>query len=118
MSRNNGMSFQCKQCGNCCLNLDAFSTCATEADIRLWEDNGREDILAWVDPIAIGDQFIYDIWIDPETADDVTECPWLKKLPGQKKFICLIHDVKPTHCREYPHSREHAEKTGCPGFED
>jgi len=111
--------FECKQCGNCCLNLwDAFCTCANEADIHIWEENGREDILAWVDPISVGDQFVYDIWIDPETGDDSSECPWLQKLPGQQKFICLIHEVKPAHCREYPHSREHAEKTGCPGIED
>jgi hypothetical protein len=47
--------FKCKQCGNCCLNLfDAFSTCATEDDIRMWDSNGRDDILKWVDPIHVG----------------------------------------------------------------
>ena len=25
--------------------------------------------------------------------------------------------MKPEHCREYPISREHAENTGCPGFD-
>jgi len=83
--------FKCKQCGNCCLKLrDAFETCATEEDIRLWEEKGREDILEWVDPI---------------------------KLPRQNKYICRINDVKPVHCREYPRSRKHGEKTGCKGFE-
>ena len=55
--------FNCKQCGNCCLNLyDAFSTSATEEDIQLWKKVGREDILEWADPIAIGEgQFVYDI---------------------------------------------------------
>jgi len=39
-------NFKCKQCGNCCINLgDAFSTCATEEDIDLWEEEGRNDIL-------------------------------------------------------------------------
>ena len=42
-------NFKCKQCGNCCINLgDAFSTCATEEDIDLWEIEGRHDILEWV----------------------------------------------------------------------
>ena len=42
-------NFRCKQCGNCCINLgDAFSTCATEEDIDLWEEEGRDDILEWV----------------------------------------------------------------------
>jgi len=47
--------FKCKQCGHCCLDLyDAFSTCATEDDIRIWDSNGRDDILEWVDPISLG----------------------------------------------------------------
>lgn len=111
--------FKCKQCGKCCLNLrDAFETCATEEDVLFWEKEGREDILAWVDPIPLGDeQFIYDIWISPTTGDDVPRCPWLRKRPKKDKYICRIHDVKPQHCREYPRSRKHAEETGCKGFE-
>ena len=60
---------------------------------------------------------IYDIWISPRTGDDVERCPWLRKLPGRNRYICRIHDAKPEHCRIYPQSREHAEKTGCPGFD-
>ena len=47
----------------------AFSVCATEADIERWEAAGRDDILAWVEPIAVGDERVYDLWIDPETGD-------------------------------------------------
>jgi Fe-S-cluster containining protein len=112
--------FKCKQCGHCCLHLyDAFTTCATDEDINMWKRNGRRDILKWVDPIPIGeDKFVYDIWISPVTGEDVMKCPWLKKLPGKAKYICRIHDVKPEHCRDYPRSREHGEKTGCRGFEE
>ncbi len=112
--------FKCKQCGRCCINLrDAFETCATEEDVQRWEKEGREDILAWVDPIPLGEEhFVYDIWISPTTGDDVPRCPWLRKLPKKNKYICRIHDVKPVHCREYPRSRKHAEKTGCRGFEE
>ena len=56
--------FKCKQCGNCCLNLNGFSTCASDADVRRWEAAGRTDILEWVDTIEVGDQRIYDIWIE------------------------------------------------------
>ena len=65
--------FKCKQCGNCCLNLgDAFETCATEEDIHLWNEEKRDDIFGWVDPISVGGgQFVYDIWISPVTGDDV-----------------------------------------------
>jgi len=112
-------SFNCKQCGHCCLNLnDAFSTSVSEEDIFLWESQGRHDILEWVEVIDLGNgEAVYDIWINPETGEDVHRCPWLRKLPGQDRYICRIHDVKPAHCLEYPHSRDHAEETGCMGFE-
>ena len=111
--------FKCQQCGNCCLNLrDAFGTCAYEEDIQLWDREGRNDILDWVDPIHVGDgEYVYDIWISPTTGDDVPRCPWLRKLPNSNKYICRIHDVKPIHCKEYPKSRKHAMETGCKGFE-
>lgn len=112
-------NFKCKQCGNCCLNLSsAFQRCAAEEDIRLWEDNQRDDILEWVSVIELGELSVYDIWISPRTGDDVTRCPWLRKLPNKNKYICRIHDVKPEHCRRYPKSRKHAEETGCRGFEE
>jgi hypothetical protein len=60
---------------------------------------------------------VYDIWIDPATGDHVKRRPWLKKLPKKDKFTCPIHDNKPQHCRDYPKSRRHAQKTGCKGFE-
>ncbi|MBT4377022.1 hypothetical protein HOD29_06630 [archaeon] len=68
--------------------------------------------------IHLGEEhYIHDIWISPKTRDDVSRCPWLRKLPKQEKYICRIQDLKPTHCRMYPQSKKHAEKTGCRGFE-
>ena len=30
----------------------------------MWDSNGRDEILKWVDPIYVGgDQYVYDIWI-------------------------------------------------------
>lgn len=29
-------------------------------------------------------------------------CPWLRKLPGQQKYICRIYDDRPEDCRHYP----------------
>jgi Fe-S-cluster containining protein len=84
----------------------------------MWQDNARDDILAWVDPIDIGNgNYIYDVWINPNTNDDVARCPWLRKLPRKEKYICKINDVKPRVCREYPKSKSHAQRTGCRGFE-
>jgi Fe-S-cluster containining protein len=104
--------FSCLQCGHCCLGLGSELS-ATAEDVALWEENGRDDILAWVDEVASG---IYDIWIHPRTGEDVKRCPWLRKLPGQEKFICRIQDMKPEVCRNYPVSRKHAESTGCKGL--
>jgi|GEM_PF-1985135 len=104
--------FSCKQCGNCCLNLNAHQSCATEEDVALWEENGRDDILEWVDEMIPG---VHDIWIHPQTGEDVSRCPWLRKLPRQEKYVCHIHDMKPEMCRNYPLSRQHAGETGCKG---
>ena len=118
-------AFRCRQCGHCCLNLsDAYQTSATDEDIELWTAEGREDILEWVSFIPIGlDEagtmhYVYDIWINPSTGDDVDRCPWLRKLPKQDKYICRIQEVKPSVCRNFPKSRDHAEENGCRGLED
>ena len=83
--------------------------------MQRWKAAGRDDILAWVDPIAVGDERVYDIWVNPKTRDDVDRCPWLRKIRGSDRYICRIHDLKPEHCRKYPKSRKHAEETGCRG---
>jgi Fe-S-cluster containining protein len=99
--------FYCKQCGHCFLNL-GFEIFATEGDIALWEENGRDEILEWVVEVA---PEVYDIWMHPLTGDYVSRCPWLRKLPRQDKYICRIQGMKPEICRNYPVSRDHAEET-------
>jgi Fe-S-cluster containining protein len=90
-----------------------------EEDIVLWTDSGRSDILEWVHfrPIGNGDH-AYEVWIDPETHQEVAECPWLKKLSDGDGYMCQIHDVKPSICRHFPGSKKHAEDIGCLGLED
>jgi Fe-S-cluster containining protein len=29
-------------------------------------------------------------------------CPWLRKLPGQDKYICRIYYNRPDDCKHYP----------------
>ena len=101
------------------MNLSgAIEVCATEDDIRRWQENDRSDILEWVDVIYLGEEHrVYDIWINPVTGDDVQRCPWLRKLPNKDKYTCRIHDLKPEHCRAYPRTRKHALKTECKGFD-
>jgi len=105
--------FRCKRCGRCCLKLgDEIGI--RENDIFRWKKQGRKNILAWV--------YIYpfknprgDAWFHPRTTKEVDRCPWLKRLQN-KKYICTIQNTKPEACKEFPESKEHAEKYNCPGF--
>jgi len=109
--------FKCVQCGNCCLNLnDAICTTADPEDLIRWEKEGRWDILDWVSYLLEDDRTLADLWISPKTGEDVTRCPWLRKLPGKEKYKCRIHDTKPAHCIKYPKTKKHALTTGCKGF--
>ena len=112
--------FHCIQCGNCCRNLfDAYSTSVDIDEINRWRAEKRWDILRWVVIYnSDGEAAFGDIWISPNTGDEVSRCPWLRKLPKQEKYKCRIHDTKPAHCRNYPKSKKHALTTGCMGFGD
>jgi Fe-S-cluster containining protein len=84
----------------------------------MWKRNECLNILEWVNPIDVGNgKYIYDIWFNPDTGEEVERCPWLRKLPRQDKYICRIHDVKPKMCRQYPKSKRHAKETSCRGFD-
>lgn len=111
--------FQCNQCGKCCRELD-YRHELSAADYLRWQELGRTDILERVATISRGGEIIsYAIWVEPGTRDFAGICPWLARrdergAPG--KQICLIHEVKPEICRQYPGSRKHAKMTGCTGF--
>ena len=108
--------FACTRCGRCCLALDFHDEC-TEEDVRLWRARGREDILAWVgEENGPGGEPQYRLWIDPATGFYAETCPWLRRVPGDRAFVCAIQDVKPAICRSYPGLRKHARMTGCKGF--
>ncbi|MDY6952413.1 MAG: YkgJ family cysteine cluster protein [Thermodesulfobacteriota bacterium] len=110
-------TFICKGCGNCCLYA-SFSEVGEE-DVRLWEREGRADILRWVQPRSIGQgEYAYEVWIVPKTGAVAERCPWLEELPGTNQYICQIHSVKPTICRYFPASVKHAQEVGCRGFQE
>lgn len=97
---------ECTQCGRCCLKYGDCLT-ASEEDVQRWEQQERDDILAYVGLGA-------DLWIGKLTGEEVSRCPWLRKLPGKNKYICRIHDTKPKVCKGYPVSRKQAIEDGCP----
>ena len=110
-------AFECRQCGQCCRQLD-YRNGITAEDVARLEALGRMDILEWVRPVrtAQGD-IVYRIWVTPGTNRFAHPCPFLKRGSSRDRWICSIHDVKPHICSNYPVSRKHAVMTGCPGFD-
>lgn len=110
--------FTCKQCGRCCQVLGIeYDLYVGDEDVRRWEREGRDDILAWVAPTVYRDGE-YDFPVDAETGDEVVGgCPFLKRDPNRGVTLCLIHDTRPKDCVAFPASREDAGRIGCPGFD-
>jgi len=111
-------SYVCRQCGRCCMSLDYHDT-VTLQDVEKWQALGRADILERVGVYPRpGRKTAYRIWMIPGKNQPAETCPFLEKIPAENRWICRIHDVKPTICRQYPVSRKHAVMTGCPGFDE
>jgi Fe-S-cluster containining protein len=83
----------CNQCGKCCTRYGGGDLSASAAEIDWWEAN-RPEI---ANHVSDG-----KIWISPITGKQMLRCPWLRKLPGQRKFICRIYYDRPEECRHYP----------------
>ena len=108
-------NFSCTQCGHCCRTLNYHDGCSVD-DYQRWQDLGRSDILDWVGVVRQhGQVTACRIWLTPGTNDFAETCPWLTRSPDPNRYVCTIHDVRPTICRQYPGSRKHARMTGCRG---
>jgi Fe-S-cluster containining protein len=115
------VSFTCQRCGRCCKEeWWLWEGAASIQDIAQWIATRRYDILDWVDPVVdpCTHEIVFDIWISRKTHDDVNRCPWLRKKRGADLYGCLIHDVKPIACREWPSTIADAQKVGCPACPD
>ncbi|MBL6992598.1 hypothetical protein [Desulfobacula sp.] len=62
-----------------------------------------------------GKDIQYRIWQDHDTGVIARICPWLMSKPQEQGFTCLIQDIKPEVCQQYPFTRKHAVMTGCKG---
>ena len=94
----------CNQCGKCCTHYGNGGLSASAGEIDWWENN-RPDIAAYVSDGKI--------WISPATGKQMTRCPWLRKLPGQEKFICRIYFDRPDDCKHYPVTIEQMVRDEC-----
>lgn len=73
---------------------DSWLGSATDQDRLFWQVF-RPDILEY-----LGRE--NELWVSPVTGKTMGRCPWLRKLPGQEKYNCRIHSVRPEVCRDFP----------------
>lgn len=111
-------SFRCRHCGLCCTEVPgAFENSADLADIQRWEDEGRDDILAWVLAWYAGwGAVLYELWVNPKTGNIADGCPWLE-WQDDGTCTCRIHDTKPKHCRDWPLCESDARSAGCTAYD-
>ena len=99
-------NFECKRCGKCCKGKEyLISIKATFKDIERWEKQNRLDISKYLEQeildIESYESFgLIDFLIDPNTDEQLDECPFLEKVKDNY-YVCNIHDTKPTFCRNY-----------------
>lgn len=106
--------FRCTACGKCCLEGAGWLP-LVESDIALWEAEAPHLLkyAAWE-----GDPGERRGGLSRSNAGgrDSTRCPFVRKRRGRQEYYCRIYDVRPTVCRRYPTSPDHALYTGCEGY--
>ena len=53
------------------------------------------------------------IWMNPDTGEQLSRCPWLRKLSSQNKYICEIYEDRPDDCKYYPTTIAEMLKDNC-----
>ncbi|OUS29029.1 zinc/iron-chelating domain-containing protein [Gammaproteobacteria bacterium 45_16_T64] len=84
---------ECNQCGKCCTKYSDGGLSATESEIHMWELFNPEI-----------SEYVRNgkIWMSPDTGNQLTLCPWLRKVPNQEKYTCDIYFDRPDDCKYYP----------------
>jgi Fe-S-cluster containining protein len=103
----------CEQCGLCCRIFGPGIT-PTAANVYVWIEQGRNDILRWfvafmensttipcTDLLAedLGNMISVEMR-NPDTGEYVTVCPFLCRIE-KHRYLCGIHLVKPDMCCTY-----------------
>nr|AJG38003.1 hypothetical protein [uncultured Gammaproteobacteria bacterium] len=84
---------ECNSCGKCCIKYSNGGLSASDDEIEYWEVF-RPDISRYVHH--------GNIWINPDTGEQIERCPWLRQAPNSKIFTCAIYHDRPDDCRFYP----------------
>lgn len=104
------MGAACTCCGKCCTNSTFMTTLQVErSDVERWEDEGREDILRFVQPAGDG---MFDVWID-EKGVERERCPFVRKDRNRDTYRCTIYETRPEVCRQFPREYGHMVFVGC-----
>jgi Fe-S-cluster containining protein len=103
----------CELCGLCCRIFGPGIT-PTAANVYIWIEQGRKDILRWfvaylengttipctdLMPEDLGNLVSVEMR-NPDTGEYVTVCPFLRRVAKQR-YLCGIHPVKPDMCCTY-----------------
>lgn len=97
--------FHCQRCGNCCRKVYPGGFNASEDDLERWKDEivdtNRGKLYFLLDLV---DEMTGDLWMNPIDDEDgeFAKCPFLKKLPKEKKYECLIYTIRPDCCKPWP----------------
>jgi Fe-S-cluster containining protein len=103
----------CEQCGLCCRIFGPGIT-PTAANVYIWIEQGRIDILRWFvafmensTTIPCTDLLAEDLgnmvsveMRNTDTGEYVTVCPFLRRV-GKQRYLCGIHPVNPDMCCTY-----------------
>ncbi len=99
----------CNQCGKCCIHYSNGGLSVTAEEIESWE--------IFNPSIA---NFVSNgkIWMDPNSGEQLTRCPWLEVLssssePGSIRYGCRIYHDRPDDCRHYPVAIVEMVRDGC-----
>ncbi len=101
--------FRCTRCARCCGIPGAYEFDVDPDDLKRWEEEGEFEIFDHLD----GDYG----WVkNPDSAEEVGRCPFLRKDRNKPTYHCRIHGTKPLHCRLFPLSANHAMRCRCPNW--
>jgi Fe-S-cluster containining protein len=103
----------CEQCGLCC-RIFGPGIAPTPANVYLWMDQERTDILRWFvafmedgSPVSCASLGAEDLgkvvsfeMRNPEAGGYVTVCPFLRRV-AKTRYLCGINPVKPEMCCTY-----------------
>lgn len=100
---------ECNQCGKCCIKYSNGGLSVTESEIKSW-DLYRPDIYNYVSD--------GNIWMHPDTGEQLEHCPWLRQVTNQNKYTCEIYYDRPDDCKYYPVTIEQMLKDECEMLEE